>query len=93
MKQKTIPWQITAERIQDEFRSDTATLAVFIAIVRHARDTGKDISCWPSLTRLQKITGLSRGTVSKKVALLEKSGYIERYKSAGFISKMTRINL
>lgn len=93
MGQRTIAWQITAEKIQDEFKSDTAVLAVFIAIVRHARDTGKDISCWPSLTRIQKNTGLSRGTVSKKIILLEKSGYIERYKSPGFISKMTRINL
>lgn len=55
-------------------------LLVYMALIRHADDTG---ICWPSLERLAKVARCSQPTVSKSLNRLEQLGYIRRVKSDG----------
>lgn len=64
----------------DDDRLGGYDLLVYMALIRHADNTG---ICWPSLERLAKIARCSQPTVSKSLNRLEQLGYIRRIKSDG----------
>ena len=64
----------------DDDRLGGYDLLVYMALIRHADNTG---ICWPSLERLAKIARCSQPTVSKSLNVLERLGYIRRVKSDG----------
>lgn len=64
----------------DDYRLGAFDLLVFMALIRHADNTG---ICWPSLERIAKIARCSQPTVSKSLNVLEQLGYIRRAKSDG----------
>ena len=64
----------------DDDRLGGYDLLVYMALIRHADNTGV---CWPSLERLAKIARCSQPTVSKSLNVLEQLGYIRRIKSDG----------
>lgn len=64
----------------DDDRLGGYDLLVYMALVRHADNTGV---CWPSLERIAKIARCSQPTVSKSLNLLEQLGYIRRVKAYG----------
>ena len=64
----------------DDDRLGGYDLLVYMALIRHADNTG---ICWPSLERLAKIARCSQPTVSKSLNVLEQLGYIRRVKSDG----------
>lgn len=64
----------------DDDRLGGYDLLVYMALIRHADNTGV---CWPSLERLAKIARCSQPTVSKSLNRLEQLGYIRRVKSDG----------
>lgn len=64
----------------DDDRLGAYDLLVYMALIRHADNTG---ICWPSLERLAKIARCSQPTVSKSLNRLEQLGYIRRVKSDG----------
>lgn len=64
----------------DDDRLGAYDLLVYMALIRHADNTGV---CWPSLERLAKIARCSQPTVSKSLNRLEQLGYIRRVKSDG----------
>lgn len=64
----------------DDDRLSGYDLLVYMALIRHADNTGV---CWPSLERLSKIARCSQPTVSKSLNVLEQLGYIRRVKSDG----------
>jgi len=64
----------------DDDRLGGYDLLVYMALIRHADNTGV---CWPSLERLAKIARCSQPTVSKSINVLEQLGYIRRVKSDG----------
>lgn len=64
----------------DDDRLGAYDLLVYMALIRHADNTGV---CWPSLERLAKIARCSQPTVSKSLNALEQLGYIRRVKSDG----------
>ena len=64
----------------DDDRLGGYDLLVYMALIRHADNTGV---CWPSLERLAKIARCSQPTVSKSLNVLEQLGYIRRVKSDG----------
>lgn len=64
----------------DDDRLNGYDLLVYMALIRHADNTGV---CWPSLERLAKIARCSQPTVSKSLNVLEQLGYIRRVKSDG----------
>ena len=64
----------------DDDRLSGYDLLVYMALIRHADNTGV---CWPSLERLAKIARCSQPTVSKSLNVLEQLGYIRRVKSDG----------
>ena len=64
----------------DDDRLGGYDLLVYMALIRHADNTG---ICWPSLERLAKIARCSQPTVSKSLNRLEQLGYIRRVKSDG----------
>lgn len=73
-------------RIPDGRRSHA--IAVHVMLARHA---GKDRSAFPSITRLQKLTGLSRGIVVDSLKWLVRVGLI--VKAEGKTEKNQRINI
>jgi DNA-binding Lrp family transcriptional regulator len=64
----------------DDDRLGGYDLLVYMALIRHADNTG---ICWPSLERLAKIARCSQPTVSKSLNRLEQLGYIRRVKAEG----------
>lgn len=64
----------------DDDRLGGYDLLVYMALIRHADNTGV---CWPSLELLAKIARCSQPTVSKSLNVLEQLGYIRRVKSDG----------
>lgn len=64
----------------DDERLGGYDLLVYMALIRHADNTGV---CWPSLERLAKIARCSQPTVSKSLNVLEQLGYIRRVKADG----------
>lgn len=64
----------------DDDRLGGYDLLVYMALIRHADNTG---ICWPSLERLAKIARCSQPTVSKSLNRLEQLGCIRRVKSDG----------
>nr|UVX75382.1 MAG: putative replisome organizer protein [Bacteriophage sp.] len=64
----------------DDDRLGGYDLLVYMALIRHADNTGV---CWPSLERLAKIARCSQPTASKSLNVLEQLGYIRRVKSDG----------
>lgn len=64
----------------DDDRLGAYDLLVYMALIRHADNTGV---CWPSLERLAKIARCSQPTVSKSLNVLEQLGCIRRVKSDG----------
>lgn len=64
----------------DDDRLGGYDLLVYMALIRHADNTGV---CWPSLERLARIARCSQPTVSKSLNRLEQLGYIRRVKSEG----------
>ena len=64
----------------DDDRLGGYDLLVYMALIRHADNTGV---CWPSLERLAKIARCSQPTVSKSLNVLEQLGYIRRVKAEG----------
>lgn len=64
----------------DDERLSGYDLLVYMALIRHADNTGV---CWPSLERLAKIARCSQPTVSKSLNRLEQLGYIRRVKTDG----------
>lgn len=64
----------------DDDRLGGYDLLVYMALIRHADNTGV---CWPSLERLAKIARCSQPTVSKSLNALEQLGYIRRVKAEG----------
>lgn len=64
----------------DDNRLGGYDLLVYMALIRHADNTGV---CWPSLERLAKIARCSQPTVSKSLNVLEQLGYIRRVKADG----------
>ena len=74
---------------------DSSSSAVFLALARHGRDGNYGFMCWPSLTRLTKITGLGTRTVILKLKKLEAAGIIKRIdgRKFGYLSKVTIIDL
>lgn len=66
--------------VVDDERLGAYDLLVYMALIRHADNTG---ICWPSLERLAKIARCSQPTVSKSLNVLEQLGYIRRVKSDG----------
>lgn len=64
----------------DDDRLGGYDLLVYMALIRHADNTG---ICWPSLERLAKIARCSQPTVSKSLNVLERLGYVRRVKSDG----------
>ena len=64
----------------DDDRLGGYDLLVYMALIRHADNTGV---CWPSLERLAKGARCSQPTVSKSLNRLEQLGYIRRVKSDG----------
>lgn len=64
----------------DDERLGGYDLLVYMALIRHADNTG---ICWPSLERLAKIARCSQPTVSKSLNRLEQLGFIRRVKSDG----------
>lgn len=64
----------------DDDRLGGYDLLVYMALIRHADNTGV---CWPSLERLAKIARCSQPTISKSLNVLEQLGYIRRVKSDG----------
>lgn len=64
----------------DDDRLGGYDLLVYMALIRHADNTG---ICWPSLERLAKVARCSQPTVSKSLNRLEQLGYIRRVKSDG----------
>lgn len=64
----------------DDGRLGAYDLLVYMALIRHADNTGV---CWPSLERLAKIARCSQPTVSKSLNVLEQLGYIRRVKADG----------
>lgn len=64
----------------DDDRLSGYDLLVYMALIRHADNTGV---CWPSLERLAKIARCSQPTVSKSLNVLERLGCIRRVKSDG----------
>ena len=64
----------------DDDRLGGYDLLVYMALIRHADNTG---ICWPSLERLAKIARCSQPTVSKSLNSLEQLGYVRRVKSDG----------
>lgn len=64
----------------DDDRLGGYDLLVYMALIRHADNTGV---CWPSLERLAKIARCSQPTVSKSLNVLEQLGYIRRVKADG----------
>lgn len=64
----------------DDDRLGGYDLLVYMALIRHADNTGV---CWPSLERLAKIARCSQPTVSKSLNVLEQLGCIRRVKSYG----------
>ena len=66
--------------VVDDDRLGGYDLLVYMALIRHADNTGV---CWPSLERLAKIARCSQPTVSKSLNVLEQLGYIRRVRSDG----------
>ena len=66
--------------VVDDDRLGGYDLLVYMALIRHADNTGV---CWPSLERLAKIARCSQPTVSKSLNALEQLGYIRRVKADG----------
>ena len=64
----------------DDDRLGCYDLLVYMALIRHADNTGV---CWPSLERLAKVARCSQPTVSKSLNVLEQLGYIRRVRSDG----------
>ena len=62
---------------------------VLLTIADFADDQNK---CWPNQTTLSKRTGLSRQTINKKLATLEKEGLIKR-EARWHTSNMTHLNI
>ena len=58
---------------------DALAKFVLLVIAEHADTSSHE--CWPSLTRIQNITHLSRQTVVKKLDYLEQHGFITRDKN------------
>jgi DNA-binding transcriptional ArsR family regulator len=61
-------------------KASAAQWSVLAALYLHA---GPDGSCFPSLTRLEDLTGLDRRTVSRAIVALLGAGIISREKSPG----------
>lgn len=68
----------------DDDRLGGYDLLVYMALIRHADNTGV---CWPGLERLAKIARCSQPTVSKSLNVLERLGYIRRVKSDGRVNR------
>lgn len=66
--------------VVDDDRLGAYDLLVYMALIRHADNTG---ICWPSLERIARIARCSQPTVSKSLNVLEQLGYIRRVKSDG----------
>ena len=55
---------------------DALAKFVLLVIAEHANTESGE--CWPSITRIQKVTHLSRQTVVNKLDYLERNGFIHR---------------
>lgn len=54
--------------------ADSSAKFLLVAIAGHA---GRDLSCFPSHSRLAKMTGMSARTVTRKVVVLQEAGLIQ----------------
>jgi len=59
-------------------------ISVYAVLARHV---GRNETCWPSLSRIQKLTKLSRGTVIRAIDDLRLAGMIEIAKGAGTVNR------
>ena len=66
--------------VVDDDRLGAYDLLVYMALIRHADNTG---TCWPSLERISKVARCTQPTVSKSLNTLERLGYVRRIKSDG----------
>lgn len=57
---------------------------VLVALADHAKDSGE---CWPSITRIASMTGLSRATVFRCLEQLTGMGLIEQLPEAGKVNR------
>ena len=57
----------------DQDTGDSSSKLVLLALARHANEQHQ---CWPSLSRISKITNLSSSTVKRKIKELEDKGFI-----------------
>jgi hypothetical protein len=71
-----------------QFLPATAKL-VLLALADHADDEGR---CWPSLGRLEMMTGLNRSTITRALSTLD-SALISRDRSDGGVGHSTRYQL
>lgn len=66
--------------VMDDERLNAYDLLVYMALIRHADNTGM---CWPSLERIAKVARCTQPTVSKSLNTLERLGYVRRIKTDG----------
>lgn len=64
----------------DDDRLNSYDLLVYMALIRHADNTGM---CWPSLERIAKVARCTQPTVSKSLNTLERLRYVRRVKTDG----------
>ena len=67
MNYKAMDWAFTQPL------ADSSAKFLLVAIAGHA---GRDLSCFPSYSRLSGMTGMSVRTITRKVAVLQEAGLV-----------------
>src|ERR1019366_10265692 len=61
-------------------------ISVYAVLARHV---GRNETCWPSLSRIQKLTKLSRGTVIRAIDDLRLAGMLAIGRGPGTVNRYT----
>lgn len=73
MSYKALNWAWDADL------ADSLAKFILVALADHASDhNGEDWVCFPSMSRLEAMTGVARKTVERKLGLLAQTGWISR---------------
>jgi hypothetical protein len=76
-------------KLAEERKIDPYDIAVYFAIFSHKNTkTGK---CFPSLRRIEKITGITVKTIRSRIDNLKKCGMLYHTKTKGVVSKYSTV--